>query len=302
MIAETKSQAKLLLKGLSSPRPYPDSKDILMVSPDHFRIEYSINPFMKDEQGNLKVVDKAKAQDEWKHLKWVYEDLGLTVHELAADPNLPDMVFAANPAFPFFDRETGKKSVLMARMRDARRQPEVALFREWFRANGYQVFDLENTKYAFEGNGDALLHPKLPLVWGAYGARTDRGTYDEVTKRFGLEVILLKIQREEFYHLDTCFSILGPNAVALVPSAFSKESLGIIHQVFDDVIEIEESEALAQFAGNCFCPNRRDVLVQKGAKQLIKSLDKAGFQAHEVETGEFIKAGGSVFCLKMQLL
>lgn len=302
MIAETKAQAKTLIKGLPSPRPYPDSKDILMVSPDHYRIEYAINPFMKDENGNLKTVDAAKARDEWQRLKWVYEDIGLTVTVLPGEASLPDMVFAANPAFPFFDRETGQKCVLMARMRDPRRQGEVPFYKHWFTANGYRVFELESPKYTFEGNGDALVHPKLPLVWGAYGPRTDRAAYEEITRRFGLEVILLKIQREEFYHLDTCFSILSPKTVALVPSAFSKESLAIIHQVFDEVIAIDETEAIQNFAGNCFCPDRRDVLLQKGSPKLLKLLDKAGFEAHEVETGEFIKAGGSVFCLKMQLL
>jgi len=302
MIAETKSQVKTLLKGLPSPRPYPDSKELLMVTPDHFRIEYAINPFMKDEKGNLRTVDVAKAKDQWQKLKWTYEDLGLTVHVLPGDPALPDMVFSANPSFPFYDREIGQKNVLLAHMRDSRRQPEVALTRDWFKLNGYQVHEFEDKKTCFEGNGDALLHPKLPLVWGGYGPRTDRGAYEEIAQRFGLQVILLKLVREEFYHLDTCFTILSPKAVALVPSAFTKESLANIRQVFDTVISIDEKEALTHMAGNAFCPNRHDVVLQKGARGFVKDLEKNGFRTHEVETGEFIKSGGSVFCLKMQLL
>ncbi len=302
MLAETKAQAKILLKGLPSPRPYSEPKEILMVKPDFFQVKYAINPFMKDEKGNLKKVDTAKARDQWQRIKWIYEDIGLTVHTLPGQVNLPDMVFAANQSLPFYDRETHQKNVLMARMMSEHREPEIPLFQTWFESHGYRSFTLEDTTLHFEGNGDAILHPKLPLLWGGYGQRTDRKTYEEIARRFGLQVILLKIQREEFYHLDTCFSILSPKTVALVPSAFSKESLGIIHQVFGQVISIDEKEALENFAGNCFCPNKRDVILQKGSPHFLKLLEKAAFQPHEVDTSEFLKSGGSVYCLKMQLL
>lgn len=301
MIAETKRDAKTLLRGLPSPRSYPDAKELLMVTPQFYKIDYAINPFMKTATGDLKTVDSKKASEQWQRLKWTYEDLGLTVHQMPGENGLPDMVFAANQCFPFFDRETGERSALMARMRSPKRQPEVAFFEEWLETKGYKISHLETPGIAFEGNGDALLHPKLPLVWGGYGQRTDRDAYEEMSRRFGLQVILLKLQREEFYHLDTCFSILSPRAVAVQESAFSKESLGIIHQVFDEVISIDENEAIHGFAANCHCPNKRDVLLHRGSPLFMKSLEKAGFQPHEVDTSEFLKAGGSVFCLKMML-
>ena len=53
------------------------------------------------------------------------------------------------------------------------------------------------------------------------------------------------------------------------------------------------NECLKNFATNCFCPNGRDVLVQKGAPGFVESLQKIQFcQIHEVETSEFIKRWG----------
>ena len=35
-------------------------KNILMISPENFEIQYAINPFMRDSAGNLKKIDKRK--------------------------------------------------------------------------------------------------------------------------------------------------------------------------------------------------------------------------------------------------
>lgn len=300
MVAETKREAKLLLKGLPSPRLYPEAKEILLVTPDHYRVESAINPFMKTKTGELPKVDRAKATEQWQKLKWTYEDLGLTVHEIPGARHLPDMVFAANQSFVFRDRESGKPSALMSRMRHPSRAAEVSFFADWYKDHGYEVHTLENKEVCFEGAGDALLHPKLPLVWGGYGPRTDKAVYEEIARRFGLQAILLKLS-DPFYHLDTCFSILSPKTVAIVESAFAKESVAIVHEVFDEVLSIDREEALTAMAANCFCPNKRDVLLQAGAPKFKALLKKARFETREVDTTEFIKAGGSVFCLKMML-
>jgi N-dimethylarginine dimethylaminohydrolase len=44
-----------------------------------------------------------------------------------------------------------------------------------------------------------------------------------------------------------------------------------------------------------------DIVIQKGSNKLTQRLRQSGFTLHEVETSEFMKAGGSVFCMKMGL-
>jgi N-dimethylarginine dimethylaminohydrolase len=274
---------------------------VLMVSPDHFRVDYAINPYMRGPDGQLNKVDRDRALQQWGALRDTYRRLGLVVETLPGRPELPDMVFAANQSFPFPDPATGRPAVLMSHMRSAYRQPEVAYFREWYAAQGYAVHALHDAELCFEGNGDALGHPGLALVWGGYGPRTRPEVYGEISERFGLDVIRLSLECADYYHLDTCFAILDADTVAIQPRAFTAEARRMIAELFGRVIEIDDAECLQTFAGNCHCPNGKDVILQRGSRRFVETLERAGFTVHEVETSEFIKSGGSVFCLKMML-
>jgi N-dimethylarginine dimethylaminohydrolase len=270
---------------------------VLMSDPKHFRVEYAINPFMKDEQGNLKKVDSVKAIREWNELKATYEKLGFQVATLPGEKSLPDMVFTANQSMPFLDKEK-KKSVLLSHMYSEFRRKEVNYFRQWYEENDYKIYTLENKGF-FEGNGDALIQYPYRTVWGGYGHRTSKEVYREIVERFDLPVIMLNMIRPEFYHLDTCFSILNENTVVLQSEAFEPEALRMIHEVFSKVIPTDLEENLKYFCCNCHSPNGVQVISHKGTKKFRADMDKAGFDLMEVDTTEYLKSGGSVFCMKM---
>jgi N-dimethylarginine dimethylaminohydrolase len=272
----------------------------LMVTPEHFRIDYAINPYMNDAHGRLKIVNQEVALQQWHNLKSTFERLGVKVSTIAGSPNLPDMVFAANQSLVFWHNDV--PNVLMSRMQSAQRRPEVALFEHWYRAQGYAVHSLESSSdISFEGNGDALLDPKYRLIWGGTGPRSNPWAYQEIASRFDIPVILLPLKCLDFYHLDTCFAILGPESVAIQPRAFDDQTLKIIRSRFSTVIEIEYDENIKFFAGNCHVPRGKDVVLQAGATKFLGDLKKHGFTPHEVDTSEFMKSGGSVFCMKMMV-
>src|SRR5271169_5628138 len=105
----------------TQPRTY------LMCPPEHFAVEYVINPWMNPAEP----VDAALAMRQWQQLRAAYTSLGHTVHTIPAEPGLPDMVFAANGATVI----DGK--VLGAKFKYAERQPESEAYLDWFRQNGY---------------------------------------------------------------------------------------------------------------------------------------------------------------------
>ncbi|MBV9822725.1 MAG: amidinotransferase, partial [Actinobacteria bacterium] len=73
----------------------PRIRTYLMCAPEHFTVEYAINPWM-----DVTVpVDPELALKQWHILRDTLTDLGHTVHALAPVPGLPDMVYAANGAF-----------------------------------------------------------------------------------------------------------------------------------------------------------------------------------------------------------
>ncbi|HTL12152.1 MAG TPA: arginine deiminase-related protein [Bdellovibrionota bacterium] len=269
---------------------------LLMVSPEHFEVAYGINPHMRAADGSLKHVDRARAAAQWRDLLQTFRGIGIQVDVLPGAPGLPDMVFAANHGLPW------QNEIILSRMAHAERREEVPLFRHWYEGQGYRIHDpFSDGAVDFEGMGDTLwLEPGRSLV-GGHGFRTRPEVYQTLGRRFGFEVAPLKLVSDLFYHLDTCLCLLGPGAAAWVPQAFDAEGAAWIRARFQRLIEVDPREAKEGFAANAYCPDGRHVVVQRGCDRFVRDLSDAGFQTIEVETGEFIKAGGSVFCLKMAL-
>ncbi len=71
------------------------TREYLMCPPQHFAVEYAINPWMDPAVE----VDRELAGKQWELLRVTLTDLGHTVHVLPARAGLPDMVYAANGAF-----------------------------------------------------------------------------------------------------------------------------------------------------------------------------------------------------------
>lgn len=273
-------------------------KETLMVTPKHFSVEYVINPHMAQNVGS---VNKMEAQNEWDVLKSTFEQIGIKVHVIEGEKGLPDMVFCANQSLPF-ESDTGEKHVYMSIMHSEERKEEVPYIEQWYRRNGYEIHYLdENEIDDFEGCGDAIWHTGRRLLWGGYGYRSTLQAYEEISKTFEVPVIALKLIDEDFYHLDTCFCVLDEETVLIYPGAFTDEGLELIDSVFDRIIYASKYEATKLFACNATCPDGKNVIIQQGCTDVNKNLRDAGFSIHEVSTYEFLKSGGSVFCMKMMV-
>ena len=269
---------------------------VLLASPEHFAVEYVINPHMADNVGS---VDRAEAGREWRMLQDAYESMGFTVNVVEGVEGLADMVFCANQTLPYFRPTSGERGVVISRMHAEQRAPEVEHFERFFRNIGYEITHLDERQVsAFEGMGDAIWHPRRYLIWGGYGIRSSRAAYDHISEELDVPVIALRLEDPDFYHLDTCFSALDPETVLIYPGAFDAEGLAMIRRMFDRVIEAPEDEARGLFACNAHSPDGEHVIIHKGCERTKALLREAGFDPVELDTSEFLKAGGSVFCMK----
>jgi N-dimethylarginine dimethylaminohydrolase len=275
----------------------PAPRHILMTTPTGFRIAYGINPHMFDANGNLNQVDSATAYRQWQAMRELYQDLGLTVHTIEGRDEFPDLVFTANPTFPYL--KNGKPGVVLANMHSEFRRKETEIHAAWARENGCEVSTI--SKGCFEGSGDALWSYETGEIFGGYGIRTELGTYDELETITGAKVHRLEMISPTYYHLDTCLVILNAKTACYVAEAFAPEALRTLEKKFDDLIRIPAHEAIDGFAGNAFCPDGRNVVLQAGNHHMNEALESKGFRVHPVETSEFIKSGGSVFCTKQLL-
>jgi len=271
---------------------------VLMVTPDYFSVEYVINPHMKNQVG---MVDKVNARRQWETIYQSFERLGYNTLCIQGAKDLPDMVFSANQSLPGLTPD-GQKKAVMSLMHADQRKAEVPFFEQWYRRHEYEVCYLDEEHIQqFEGMGDALWHPGRRLIWGGYGFRTDLKAYEQIAKIFEVPVIALELTSDYFYHLDTCLCLLNEKNVLIYPNAFTAESLEIIHQAFTHVIVADEKEAKELFACNAVCPDGQNVIIQQGCEKTNKKLQQAGFEIIPVETDEFLKSGGSVFCMKLML-
>ena len=295
MIITQPSQLNFTLADLPG-MPVPGQA--LMVTPEHFTVDYVINPHM---EGMVGTVDQAKAWAEWEQVKAAFETSGVRVHGIRGVAGLPDMVFCANQSLPYID-EQGVRHVLMSIMHADQRKEEVAFIEQWYRQNGYIIHHLpEKTIDDFEGMGDAIWHTGRKLIWGGYGFRSSLDAYDIVSKTYDVPVIALELLQPSFYHLDTCFCMLNETTALIYPAAFTADGLALLRALIPDLIEANDHEANHLFACNATCPNGKDVIIQAGCTVVNAELRKRGFTVHEVSTEEYLKSGGSVFCMKMMV-
>lgn len=287
--------------GVDNFRKRIEPTKVLMCPPTFFTVKTVQNPFM---EGKVGTVDTELAQKQWQALKEVYESIGCEVKTIEPVEDLEDMVFAANQVLPG-TYENGRTYVVLAEMRNEKRNQEVPWYRKWFQENDYHIIDIfdskDNKKHSpcFEGQGDAIWHPGRELLWLANGPRTDKESAMLLNMTLSVTVIQLNLVDPRFYHLDTCFCAVDENTVMIYEGAFDTDGLALIKHFFKNVISVSEKEAL-NFALNAVAING-NVILQKGSPELVATLKKNGFNPIEVNTSEFMKSGGSVFCMKMMV-
>lgn len=262
----------------------------LMCPPDHFSVQYAINPWMKGQFGK---VDEQRAKQQWTSFFHSLESHA-EIKLLEANQNVPDLVFTANAG------AIRKNRVVLSHFTCRERQPEEPLFRKWFSDNGYEIIELGKS-IRFEGTGDALFQPGLDLLWAGHGFRTDREAHNQLAQELDVSVVSLHLIDPRFYHLDTCFCPLPDNKVMYYPPAFSTDSVKRI----GDLIEANNQIIVSsQDAMNLAC---NAVLIghtlhlNAASKELQNQLMENGLDIRLNPVTEFLKAGGANKCLTIAL-
>ena len=260
---------------------------VLMSSPEHFKVEYSINPWMVAGVE----VDLELAKKQWNNLKNSIESAGAMVEVVPPDKNLPDLVFTANSGI------INGQDVLIANFKYEERRGEEEVFANWFKENGYNVGRIPS-EYKFEGRGDAFVYGEY-LV-GAYGIRSDKEALLYIAEEFDLTPVIVELVNEKFYHLDTCFQKLPTdnNDAIFYPEAFKDETLSEFSQFFN-LIPVSEDDA-NKLACNAVVIERTVILPSEGI-DVSNKISDLGANVVVAEVSEFLKSGGACQCLVIAL-
>jgi lysine-ketoglutarate reductase/saccharopine dehydrogenase-like protein (TIGR00300 family) len=263
---------------------------ILMCAPDHYDVDYVINPWM---EGNIHKSTKDLAVEQWKALYQTIKQYA-TVDLVKPEKGVPDMVFTANAGLVLGD------NVVLSRFYHPERQGEEPFFQKWFEDNGFTVYELPKD-LPFEGAGDALFDREGRWLWAGYGFRSELDSHPYIAKWLDTEVLSLHLIDNRFYHLDTCFCPLSDGYLLYYPEAFDSYSNRLIEMRVPEEkrIAIEEPDAV-NFA--CNAVNIHDVVIMnKISEGLEKRITDKGFKVIQTPLTEFLKAGGAAKCLTLRV-
>ncbi len=270
----------------------------LMVEPNHFRVDYAINPYMnvRDQPEIVRV------RQQWLGLIAQIHAAGADVEVLEQRPDAPDMVYAmnlglvVNPSHPGMPADaplqTGR--VVLSHMRYAERRMETGTAALWFEQAGFSRswVGRDGVGAHFEA-GDAFAF-RDALVVGC-GPRTELLGLKHLAIDLDVRVRGLRLTHPGMYHLDLAFCPLDENRAMVCPAAFDEASARAALDLVPEPLVLTEEEALT------FCANSivigRTILMPACPQRVRSQLEKWGFEIVLVEVGEFHKGGGSIRCL-----
>jgi N-dimethylarginine dimethylaminohydrolase len=260
----------------------------LAVEPEHFRVEYAINPFMdvRDQP------DPVRAREQWSELLDALRAAGAEVEVLGQRADSPDMVYAMNLGLVLNDR-AGRRAV-MSHMRFPERRSEVRTAQPWFADHGFRTSYVgrDGVGAHFEA-GDAFAFGDALVV--GYGPRTEELGLKHLAADLDVRVRGLRITHPGMYHLDLAFCPLDGERAMVCPSAFDEASAAAALALVPEPLVLSEEEAMT------FCANSvvvgRTVVMPACPDRVRARLEGWGFEVVLVDLSEFHKGGGSARCL-----
>jgi N-dimethylarginine dimethylaminohydrolase len=263
-------------------------RQILLCPPEHYGIEYEINPWMDRKRG----ANRSLALAQWQELRGTLESLGGELEFIEPRPALPDMVFTANAGLV-----VGKKFI-RSNFRYSERRGETPFYEKWSVEHQFEIIRLPE-ELLFEGEGDALFSGDV--LFCGYRFRSDIRSHQWIGDFLRCLVISVELVDERFYHLDTCFCPLplAESTAIWFPPAFDTYGQKAIREHVTNLIEVSPEEAL-RFACNAVVLGA-EIVLPDGCPKLCAALAERGCRSHELPMTEFMKAGGACKCLTLFL-
>lgn len=303
--------------------PQATARRFLMCSPEHFAITFEINPWMGlDDQP-----DPAQSMREWENLISCLRAAGATVLPFPMVPGLSDMVFPADIAVASGD------SFAQARFRYAERRPEAELGRQRLEGLGLRAMtwwdnDADGCLDAADGRlddagmgldeddvcidggagrlggGDVWLEGGDVLAFGrtlvaGHGPRTALAAHRALARCFGADVVTVAVADPRFYHLDMSFCPLDARRAIVAADAWNRASIAGMRELVPEPLLIDIHEA-ATFCANSVVVGRT-VFMPACPPRIGRQLERWGFDVCVCPVGEFLKAGGGIRCMTLDL-
>jgi N-dimethylarginine dimethylaminohydrolase len=259
-----------------------------MCRPEHFRVDYAINPWMDVDSP----VDTDRALAQWDHLAATIERAGASVERITPLPDAPDMVYAMNYGLVDGDH------VAVTSFRHDQRRSEAVAAEWWFGEAGLRTTRLADFRAGSFEAGDAFLYGDSLVV--AAGPRTDRATHAVLSHELGVRVASVGVVHPALYHLDLSFCPLDETRAIVAPSAWDAAGRATVAALVPQPLVIDEQEAFT-FCANSVVVDDVVVMPQGSPPRVARQLEAWGFHVEMVDVSELHKGGGSIRCMTLPL-
>lgn len=262
-------------------------KKFLLCSPDHFDVTFEINPWMSAERRP----DRKKSWREWKDLVANLRAAGAEVHHFPSRPGLSDMVFPTDVGV------VAGESFVRGRFRHPERRDEAAFGATWLLEHGFAEIPWPDDPDMYLEGGDVVRFGDVLLCGN--GPRTSPAAAMHLSRVLDIPVVTVPIVDPRFYHLDMSFCPLDDRRAIYAPDVWDEKGRQVIESLVPEPLVISIDEALS------FCANSvvvGDTVVMPSCPPRVRSaLLDWGFTVCVSPVDEFLKAGGGIRCMSLDL-
>jgi N-dimethylarginine dimethylaminohydrolase len=267
--------------------------DVLVCSPQNFRWLPTSAISRATLDSGLRF-DGELARRQHAEMVAVYEEAGVRVHFLGADPALPYQVFARDSSAMTPD------GAVITQLHQWWRRGEYAPAIRFYRDSGIPIRGMI-TAGALEGGDLVVLEPGLAVI-GAGEARTQWPAARQLADWLsddGWEVRVEAIP-ERYVHIDVLLGVVAERLAVACTEVLSAGLVAWLRGRGFDLIEVSADDAFRLGANAISLGNDR-VLSVAGAEPLNAALRGRGLTVYDPDLSMFTLGGGGAHCLAQAL-
>jgi N-dimethylarginine dimethylaminohydrolase len=284
--------------GGNTPRPerwgidseYGRLRDVLVGPIDHYSWQATSNAVV---QRSLRVglkFDAQRARAEYAEMIGVYEEAGVTVHQLPAQTGLPYQIYARDSSVM-----TPWGAVIMQCQKPFRRGEYAACVRFYLDA-GIPIYDMI-TAGNIEGGDFMVLKPGV-AVCGFSGERSIEPAVDQLQSWFqaeGWEFFKYAFD-PHFLHLDVQVGMIAEGLAAVCVEAVEPELVTWLRSQRIRILEVPYDDAM-RLGCNLVALGRERVLLPASNERLIAACRAEGLTVYAPDVSMISNGGGSIHCM-----
>lgn len=265
-------------------------RDVLVGPIEHYTWQPESNAVAARSQRIGLRFDRKTALAQYGEMIHAYEQAGVKVHRLPAQPGLPYQLFARDSSVmtPW--------GAVITQLTKPYRRGEYAACLRFYLESGIPIYDLI-TAGNIEGGDFMVLQPGVALC-GYSGDRSIEPAVNQLKGWFEAEgwEFMTYAYDPYFLHLDVQMSMLADKLAAVCVEAVEPELVSWLKSKGIRILEVSYQEAM-QMGCNLVSLGAERVLIPASNRPLIDKCRSEGLTVYDPEVSMIANGGGSIHCM-----